>query len=154
MEAIENSQRKSRSITIATKPQSWSSCNRPQRRAKDTRPLILVWAVVSASRVANCKWLIKERYHRHHTNRIEVVLPLHVMLDEHHVVHRLLQLKWILFARLNVTHWFIQPRHNWWQAIVAAQSTETAAQGAHQTTETDSIRGSCRQSVSGTQRWT
>lgn len=69
------------------------------------------------------------------TNRIELVLALHVVLDEHDVVHGLLQLERVLFARLDVTHRLVQARHNRRQAIVSAQSAETAAQSAHQTAE-------------------
>lgn len=71
------------------------------------------------------------------TNRIELVLALHVVLDEHDVVHCFLQLERVLFAGLNVTHRLVQSRHNRRQAIVSAQSTETTAQGAHQTAESD-----------------
>lgn len=74
------------------------------------------------------------------TNRIEIVLSLHVVLDEHYIVHCLLQFERVLFPSLNVTHRFVQPRHHRRQSIVAAQSSETTAQGSHQATETESLR--------------
>lgn len=66
-----------------------------------------------------------------YTNRIEFVLALHMVLDEHYIVHCFLQFEWVLFANLNITHRFIQARHDRRQAIVSAQSTETAAQSSH-----------------------
>lgn len=130
MEASENSQRNSRSITIATNPQSWSSCNERGETEK-YQYTINIDVPVSAFHVV--------AMHRR-TNRIEIVLSLHVVLDEHYIVHCLLQFERVLFPSLNVTHRFVQPRHHRRQSIVAAQSSETTAQGSHQATETESLR--------------
>lgn len=68
---------------------------------------------ISVSHVVNCYITVADKKARHriwcsilktYTHRIELVLSLHVVLDEHDVVHCLFQFERVLFARLYVTH--------------------------------------------------
>lgn len=63
------------------------------------------------------------------TNRVEVVLPLYVMLDEHDVVQSLLKLEGVLLTRLHIAHRLIETGYDGWQPIVASHITHNATDG-------------------------
>lgn len=77
----------------------------------------------------------RSRDRKRETHRIELVLALHVMLYEHDVMYGLFQLKRILFACRHIAHGVIQAGKHRRQPIVAAQRAQSAAQCAHQATE-------------------
>ena len=70
IEAIVKIHRKSLSRTIATKPQSWSSCG-----AKKNYKIKNFYSV-----------LFFVQGLEYYTYRVKLVLPLYVMLNEHHIM--------------------------------------------------------------------
>lgn len=56
------------------------------------------------------------------TDRVELVLALNVVLNEHDVVQGFLELEGVLLARGEVAHGLVEARHEGGQAVVAGEA--------------------------------